>query len=181
MAKSSETKNIYKLFTWLGVLATIILLALGCLTWYGSDFVTSSVSDELSAQKIYFPPKGSPGLDPTEFPDLQQYAGQIVDDGPKAKAYANGFIGRHLEKVADGKTYAEVSTLAMKDPTNQPLQKQKQSLLSGETLRGLLLGNGYAYWTMGVVMQYVAFVLFISSAFTALLVLVGLRKISRTK
>ena len=34
-----------------------------------------------------------------------------VDTGPKAKAYANGFIRRHLETVAGGKTYSQVSAL----------------------------------------------------------------------
>lgn len=180
MAKS-EGKNIYRLLTWLGALATVILLAIGGLAWYGSDFTMTSVRDELSAQKIYFPPKGSPALDPTEFPDLQQYAGQLVDDGPKAKAYANGYIGRHLEKVADGKTYAEVSTLAREDPTNQTLQGQKQSLLSGAMLRGSLLGNGYAFWTIGQILQYVAIATFIGAGFMALLVLLGLTKLARIR
>src|SRR5262245_41063730 len=101
---SSERKAIDKVFILLGVMETVALLVAGGLGWYGYHFATGQVHNELAAQKIYFPPKGSPGLDPEEFPDLQKYAGQLVDDGPKAKAYANGFIGRHLKDVADGKT-----------------------------------------------------------------------------
>ena len=38
----------------------------------------------------------APGLDAKEFPGLQRYAGQAVDNGPKAKAYADQFIKTHL-------------------------------------------------------------------------------------
>lgn len=180
MAKSEE-KTIYKVLIWLGVLATLVLLVIGCLAWYGSNFAMNSVRDELSAQKIYFPEKGSSALDPAEFPNLQQYAGQLVDNGPKAKAYANDFIGEHLQKAAAGKTYAEVSTLSMKDPKNTKLAAQKQSLFQGETLRGLLLGDGYAYWTLGQVLQYVAIAVFVGAGVMALLVLLGLIHLSRIK
>ena len=97
------------------------------------------VHSQLNAQAISFPAKGSPGLSPTEFPDLQQYAVQKVDTGPKAKAYANGFINRHLASVAAGKTYSQVSAAAQADPTNTVLQDQVATLFKGETLRGLLL------------------------------------------
>lgn len=178
MAKTNR-KTIDTVFVLLGVVSTVMLLVIGSLAWYAHKFATDSVKTELSAQKVYFPPKGSPALDPAEYPDLQQYAGQLVDDGPKAKAYANGFIGRHLEKVADGKTYSEVSALAMKDPTNQTLQQQKAALFQGETLRGLLLGDGYAYWTMGQIAGYAAIASFVGAAVMALLVLLGKRRLDR--
>ena len=176
MAKTNR-KTIDTVFVLLGIVMTVVLLAVGSLAWYAHNFATDSVQTELASQKIYFPPKGSPALDPTEFPDLQQYAGQLVDNGPKAKAYANGFIGRHLEKIAGGKTYSEVSALAMKDPTNAELQKQKATLFQGETLRGLLLGDGYAYWTFGTIAQYAALASFAGAAVMAVLVLLGLRRI----
>src|SRR5665213_706093 len=141
MAKS-DRKTIDKVFILLGVAATAVLLVVGGLSWYAYRFADNSVKSELGAQQVYFPAKGSAALDPTEFPDLQKYAGQLVDNGPKAKAYADGFIGRHLEKIADGKTYAQISTLAQADPTNAALQQEKQTLFQGETLRGLLLGDG---------------------------------------
>jgi len=176
-----ERRAIDKVFILLGVAAIAMLLVAGSMAWYGYKFATDSVRTELSAQKVYFPPKGSPGLDPAEFPDLQKYAGQLVDNGPKAKAYANGFIGRHLEKVAGGKTYSEVSALAMKDPTNTKLQQQKQTLFQGETLRGLLLGDGYAYWTFGILAMYASVASFVGAGIMALLVLLGLRHLEKLK
>src|SRR6202022_2878561 len=94
---------------------------------------------QLSAQNISFPAKGSAGLNPAEFPDLQRYAGQKVDTGPKAKAYANGFIDRHLAAVAGGQTYSQVSTASQADPTNDKRAAQVATLFKGETLCGLLL------------------------------------------
>jgi hypothetical protein len=62
-----------------------------------------------------------------------------VDTGPKAKAYANQFINVHLQSVAAGKTYSQVSAASQADPTNAKLTGQVATLFKGETLRGLLL------------------------------------------
>jgi len=174
MAKTNR-KTIDAVFVLLGAALTAVLVVVSALSWYGYKFATNQVRTELAAQKIFFPEKGSPALDPEEFPDLQKYAGKQVDTGPEAKAYANGFIGRHLDKIADGKTYAEVSAEAMKDPTNAKLQGQKAALFQGETLRGLLLGDGYAYWTFGMIAMYVAVTTALGAAVMAVLVLLGLR------
>jgi len=182
VAKASpERKAIDKVFILLGIATSLLLLVMSGLLFYGSNFATSQVKTELSAQKIFFPPKGSPALDPNEFPDLQQYAGQQVNDGEKAKAYANGFIGRHLEKIGGGKTYSEVSAEAMKDPTNAKLQQQKATLFQGETLRGILLGTGYAYWTFGMIALYAAIASLAGAIVMAILVLLGLRHLKRLK
>jgi hypothetical protein len=151
----------------------VFLILVGSLAWYGAGFAKNQVRTELSAQKIYFPQAGAPGFSAEEYPELQKYAGQMVDDGVKARAYANGYIGRHLKKIADGKTYSEVSALAMKDPTSAQLQQQRQSLFMGETLRGLLLGSGYAYWTFGTIAEYAALASFGGAALSILLVLFG--------
>lgn len=181
MTQKEQRKVIDRVFILLGSVVAVVLLAAGGIAWKGYTFATDQVRTELRAQKIYFPPKGSPALNPQEFPDLQKYAGQQVDDGDKAKAYANGFIARHLEKIADGKTYSEVSTLAMADPANQQLQQQKTTLFQGETLRGLLLGDGYSYWTMGMLARDAAIAFFTGAAMMAVLVYLGLLRISRQK
>lgn len=181
VSKKEQRKTIDKIFVSLGLIVAIVLLALGAISWQGYRFATDQVKSELTAQKIFFPPAGSPALDPKEFPGLQQYAGQAVDNGPKAKAYANEFIGAHLEKVAGGKTYAEVSTLAKANPNDQKLAGQKQTLFQGETLRGLLLGTGYSYWTMGMLAKSAAIVFFVGSALMAILVLLGIAHIKRSK
>lgn len=178
---SAERKAVDKVFILLGVVAMVALLGVSVLASTGYQFATSQVKNELSAQKIYFPPKGSPAFSAEEFPDIQKYAGQLVDDGPKAKAYANGFIGRHLEKVAGSKTYAEVSAEAMKDPANTTLQQQKATLFQGETLRGLLLGDGYAYWTFGTMALYASIGALIGAMIIAVLVLLGLQHLKRLR
>ena len=109
-AHDAEKKGT-KAGTSLGFVATrriveiVLTLVLGIgagLLFYGADFGLDMVHSQLSAQAISFPAKGSPALDPKEFPGLQQYAGQKVDDGPKAKAYANEFIATHLNAAAGG-------------------------------------------------------------------------------
>jgi hypothetical protein len=120
------------------ILAVVLGVGSGLL-FYGSHFGLNMVHSQLSAQDISFPAKGSPALSPTEFPDLQRYAGQKVDTGPKAKAYANGFIGRHLTAAAGGKTYSELSAAAQANPNDTKLAGQVATLFKGETLRGLLL------------------------------------------
>lgn len=166
-------KEVYMLLLLIAVAAFFVL---GILSLLAHNFTRNMVKTELTAQKIYFPEKGSPSLDPTTYPDLQKYAGQLVDTPEKAQAYANGYIGRHLKKVADGKVYAEVSAEAMKDPENQKLQQQKQTLFQGETLRALLLGNGYAFGMIGKIAGITAYIAF--SAAGAMLILAA---ILRTK
>lgn len=165
----SQNQSVNKVFMYLSVVAAVLLFAVGSLALWAHNFTSDMVKNELSAQKIYFPEKGSPALDPATYPDLQQYAGQLVDTPEKAKAYANGYIGRHLKKVADGKVYAEVSAEAMKDPSNQKLQQQKQTLFQGETLRGMLLTSGYGFGTVGKIAGTAAYIAFISSGFLLLL------------
>ncbi|HEY5173113.1 MAG TPA: hypothetical protein VIK54_15420 [Acidimicrobiia bacterium] len=121
------------------IILTVVLGVGGGLLLFGAHFGLDMVHSQLNAQAISFPAKGSPALSPTEFPDLQQYAGQKVDTGPKAKAYANGFINRHLATVAAGKTYSQVSALSQASPNDPKLTAEVATLFKGETLRGLLL------------------------------------------
>lgn len=183
MAKT-ERKAIDKVFILLGIISTAVLVVVGGLAWWGHDFAAKSVHDELAAQRITFPPKGSPAL--AALPEanrknMERYAGQQLVNGDQAKVYANDFIKVHLDEVADGQTYAEVSSEALKDPDNTVLQKQKTALFQGETLRGLLLGDGYAFWTFGQLAMYVSVASFIGAGVMLLLVLAGLRHLARLK
>lgn len=159
-----QAQMVNRVFMYLAVIAALSLFAISGLALWTHNFTSNMVRNELAAQKIYFPEKGSAALDPKTFPDLQKYAGQLVDSPEKAKAYANGYIGRHLKKVADGKVYAEVSAESMKDPTNQKLQQQKQTLFQGETLRGMLLSNGYGFGTVGKIAGIAAIASFVGGA-----------------
>jgi hypothetical protein len=117
-----------------------VVLGIGCgLLLFGSNFGLNMVHNQLKAQDISFPAKGSAALNPAQFPGLQRYAGQKVDSGDKAKAYANQFINVHLAAVAGGQTYSQVSAASIADPTNAKLSGQVATLFKGETLRGLLL------------------------------------------
>ena len=142
----------------IGIFAFISVLALAA-----GSFVHGMIHDQLTAQQIYFPAAGSAALPAGEFADLQQYGGQQVDNGIKAQAYANGFIGRHLATVAGGKTYSQVSALAQANPTDPKLQGQVATLFKGETLRGLLL-NTYGWWTMGSYAIYAGYGLALAAA-----------------
>ena len=126
------------------------------LRFWGGSFAKNMVHDQLNDQRISFPEKGSPGFDAKEFPGLQRYAGQAVDNGPKAKAYANQYIRAHLKGTADGKTYSEVSTLSRANPNDAKLAGQVQTLFRGETLRGLLL-YAWGWSVVGMIALYTAF------------------------
>lgn len=157
----AQAQVVSRVFAYLSIIVAVLLFAIGGLAFWASNFTSNMVRTELSAQKVYFPEKGSAGFDAETYPDLQQYAGQIVDSPAKAKAYANGYIGRHLAKVADGKVYSEVSAEQMKDPTNVKLQQQKATLFQGETLRGILLTSGYGFGTVGEIAGIASVVAFL--------------------
>jgi hypothetical protein len=180
MAKVNR-KTLDVTFTLLGATAAVFLVVIGSLCFYAYNFATSNVRTELTAQKIFFPPAGSPGLTAAEFPTLQHYGGQQVNDGIKAKAYANEFIGAHLKKIANGQTYSEVSTASRNDPTNAKLIGQKAALFQGETLRGLLLGDGYVFWTFGLIAFYAGIAAFIGAGVMAILTLLGAYHVKLSK
>ena len=144
-------------------LQVVMVFTLGGITgllYWANQFTTNQVRDELVAQQIYFPGtdqiKAGGALDPAEFPqEIRDYAGTQVDNGDKARVYANDFIGIHLTKVANGQTYAQVSSALQKDPKNTTLAAQKTTLFQGEMLRSQLL-QAYAWWTMGVYAGYAA-------------------------
>jgi hypothetical protein len=160
-----RVRNWLKTVPALVIIGSILFLVLaiggGLLLW-GSNFASDMVHSQLSEQKISFPPKG-PALDPAEFPGLQKYAGQAVDNGPKAKAYADQYIKAHLKDVAGGKTYSETSALSRANPDDQELAAQVQTLFRGETLRGLLL-NVWGWATMGAIAYWVGIAALLGAA-----------------
>ncbi len=180
--KKAERKIVDKVFILLGVAATAMLLIVGALAWYGQSFASNMVKNELSAQRIFFPEANSPALKALPDSDrveMTKFAGQQLTTGQQAKVYADNYIKPHLAKIAGGKTYSEVSTLSMKDPNNKELQAKKTSLFQGETLRGMLIGSGYAYWTFGMIAKWAAIVAFAGAGLMTVLMLLGLRHISK--
>jgi len=136
----------------IGAILFFVLAVGGTLLLWGSNFADNMVHDQLAAQKIVFPQKGAANFSPQEFPGLQQYAGQSVDNGPKAKAYANQFIAKHLVGIGGGKTYSELSAQSLANPNDAKLAATVQTMFRGETLRGLLL---YAWgWSVVGMIAY---------------------------
>ena len=173
--KQNKRRLLDKTLTLLGAVATTALIIIGALCWWAYSFTASNVQSELAAQKIYFPPLGSPALASPEIgPYLDKYAGQQLLTGAQAKTYADHFIAVHLSEIAGGKTYSEVSAESLANPTNLKLKAEAQTLFQGETLRGLLLGDAYAFSTVGYIAQVAAIVCFVAGAAMLILVLLGL-------
>lgn len=173
----NQRKIIDKILIGLGVVTTVVLLAAGGLAWWAHSFISGSVRNELAAQKIYFPTADSPAFKalPTEDQAaIKPFAGEQVLTGRQAKAFANNYIGVHLREVAGGQTYSEISSKALKDPSNAQLQGQANTLFKGETLRGLLLGDAYAFGTIGDIAKTAAVIFLASGAAMAVLVFLGL-------
>jgi hypothetical protein len=158
----------------------VVVLAAGAIFAFSlGTFTTTQIKTELTAQQIYFPAKDQiktgGALDPAEFPqEIRDQAGNQVVDGNQARIYANDFIGKHLEGVANGDTYASIgpkisalqaqqANLSKDDPQYTALGKQittmqgqRTTLFNGETLRASLL-NAYGWWTIGTYTLYAAF------------------------
>ena len=135
----------------------ILAFCTGFLFW-GNSFIHNQISTELTAQQIYFPPANSPAIAALPSADaaaMNVYGGQQLTTGEQAKTYANSFIAVHLNEVADGQTYSQMSAKAMAAPTDTKLAGQVNTLFKGETLRGLLL-NAYGWWTIGTYALYAA-------------------------
>jgi hypothetical protein len=175
-----------------GAVATVAFLVAGALLLWGSNFAADYVDDELSSQNITFPP--AEALEEEGRTDLLEFAGQDVNTGPEAEAYAS-FIDGHLQGIADGATFADLGTpereanaaveAAVADGADEAtvaelegeaaaISGQRNSLFKGETLRGLLL-TAYAWATVGQIAGYAAFAAFAAGILMAVLVFLGIR------
>jgi hypothetical protein len=148
-----------------GVVLGVILLAMGGLMLWGSTYIHNQVTNQLSAQKVYFPPaaafahpKVGTEITPSMIPSVSQYAGQQLLTGQQAEAYANNFIAVHLQEIGAGKTYAQLSTEAMALPPTSSkyaaLEAQVQTVFRGDTLRSMLL-NAFSWWKVSQI-AYIA-------------------------
>ena len=164
-----------------GLVLMVVLLVAGSLLMVGWRFAESNVRERLAAQHIFFPPKGSEQLASPEIgPYLNQYAGQQLLTGEQALAWADHYIAVHLDGVAGGKTYSEVSALAREHPNNEQLAAQAETLFKGTTLRGMLL-DAYAFWKLGQIALFAGIVAFVLAGVMAILTILGfwhLRRVS---
>lgn len=192
-------RGIDKFLIGFGALATLVFAVAGALLLWGANFSDDYVHDELTAQRITFPTEEAlleEGRD-----DLVKYAGQPLDTGKKAEAYAS-YIDGHLantgakyaEPGGEPLTYAELggperaARAAVTEATEAGASEEeiaalqaeadqvsadRNTLFKGETLRGLLL-SAYAWSTVGQIANYAAIGAFIAAALMAILVVMGL-------
>ena len=162
-----------------GLLLTVALVAAGALLFWGYSFANSSVSNQLSAQRITFPAatafaQAKPGTEitPGMIPYLEKYAGQEMTTGAQAQAYANHFIAVHLQQIGKGQTYSELSGAALALPKGSAAytsaEATVQTVFMGTTLRSMLL-NAYGWWQMGQIALIASIVSFVLAGVTLLL------------
>ncbi len=142
--------------------AAAAMMVLGVVSIVGGSYDHSVVHDQLGPQQIFFPkPATNPGLGP--------YAGQQVLTGAQAKLYAEKQIGVDLTKVAGGKTYAQISEEWIAGgEKNATLAAERQTLFTGETLRGLLL-NAWGWAQIGSIAILAGILLIVLGAILFLL------------
>jgi hypothetical protein len=166
-----------RLVSAIGAIMGLVLLAAAGLLFYAHSYVHGQVTDQLKEQQITFPAAGSESitsLPPADQEEIAKYAGQTMENGAQAKAFADHYIKVHLNEIAGGQTYAQVSAKAQADPSNEQLAGQVQALFRGETLRGLLL-NAYAFDTMATVALIAAWVSLLAGVLLLLVAFLGLR------
>ena len=137
------------------VLQVVALLAFGFAAgaaFYASSFTSDQIHQQLAPQQISFPQNAQAGLPA----DLSQYAGQQVLNGDQAHAYAEKFIGLHLQEIGQGHPYSYWSGLAM-STTDATLKAKYQgiadTLFKGDTLRSML-NQAWTFWVIGQIAFY---------------------------
>jgi len=166
-----------KLISTTGLIVAIVLLCTSGVLLYAHHFVHTQVRDQLAAEQIMFPAVGSAGLAALPSADqkaVAKYAGQQLATGAQAEVFADHYIAVHLRKIGGGKTYSELSSKAMADPTNAALANQVNTVFKGEMLRGVLL-NAYAFDTMALVAYYAAWGALVAGALLVVLAVLGYR------
>lgn len=196
-----------KLISWTGILLALVLLVAGGLLTWGATFIGDQVEQQFGDQDITMPSKEGLEADQSLTDEgrdtLMEFEGTKLDNGPKARAYADHYIQAHM----NGSTFGVKATLEEKgiptDEFNFPLTYEsaggvakaveantqiseedkaealaavganRDSLFKGNTLRGLLL-YGYAFATMGVIAGYAAIGAFVGAALFLILGLLGL-------
>ena len=167
-----------------GLLLTVVLVAAGALLFWAYSFTNSTVTNQLSAQRITFPAaaafaQAKPGTEitPGMIPYLEKYAGQQMTTGAQAEAYANHFIAVHLQEIGKGQTYSELSGAAMALPKGSAAYSSAeatvQTVFMGTTLRSMLL-NAYGWWQLGQIALIASIVSFALAGVTLLLSGIGL-------
>src|SRR5215469_12856037 len=114
----------------LQVVALFVLVFGSVAGFYANNFTTDQIHQQLAPQQIVFPATAAQGL-PS---DLNQYAGQQVLTGDQAHAYAEKFIGLHLQEIGQGHPYSYWSGQAM--AATDPAVKAKDQAIADTLFKG---------------------------------------------
>lgn len=160
-----------------GLMVAALLVALAFAAGTQYSFATNYVKEELSAQKIVFATADKLTVEEKTWKpgsvSLVTYAGQPLETGPQAEAYAKYYIAKHMDTSATnagfpGATYAtlggirtglsaDIAAAKAKGDTAAAADLQKKldaatslrtTMQTGETLRGLLL-TVYGFSVLG--------------------------------
>ena len=157
------------------VLAAVLLVAGGLLVW-GYSFANGQVHDQLAAQKIVFPTKSNAefkALPAADQAAMGAYAGLPLTSGAQAKTYADHFIAVHLNEMAKGQTYSQLSAQSLAQPKNTALAAEVATVFKGTTLRSMLL-EAYGFWMFGQIALFAAIASFIGAGLLLILSIVGI-------
>lgn len=167
-------KTLDLLLNWVGTIITVVLLVAGVGMLVGYNFTNSQVKSQLQEQKVYFPKKGGQDYQDLVKAHLTNLAGEEVLNGSQAQVFANDIIGVDTNAISGGKTYAQLSSESLADPSNTALANQVELVFRGDTLRGLLL-NAYAFGFIGQIALYGAIASFFAALVMLFVTLLGIR------
>ena len=188
-------KTFDKIASIIGLMLAVVLISAGAMLQWGGNFANKNVKEQLISQKVTFPTTDNGGFKALPAADqkaMAKYAGQTMTTGDQAEVFANHYIWVHMQGVAGGKVYEEVSGEFMAanaqlktTPDDTALQAkvaqlggQRQTLFMGETLRGMLL-NAYAFGTLGKIAMFASYVMFIGGILFLILALLGFAHLRR--
>lgn len=182
-----QRKHFDILISTAGLVLAVVLLVFGAYLKDQRDFADNTVRDQLTAQKISFPPADALDEREQQQPGVVKYAGEAVDNGDKARVYADEFIGLHLQQTGDdeelwGLTYAELGGVARAETDadrQAEINEVRETVFKGETLRGLLLTT-YGFWQLGQEAGFAMTISFIAAALLILFALLGYLHALRT-
>lgn len=141
----------------------IVLAVLAVALIVAGNYAHSFITAQLAQEAISMPSEESiASLSEESQAALTPYIGQELLTGPQAKVFADNYIWEHMQNIADGRTYEDVSgeyTALSKDENADEeelatLGAQRQQLFMGDTLRGTLL-SAYGWWLIGSIALYV--------------------------
>lgn len=201
-----------KLISWTGLLLALVLLVAGSLLMWGSVFIGDQVEEQFNAQDITMPTQeaidgqvevGAISEDDAEA--LEPFAGETLNNGPAARAYADHYIFAHMKGGSYGLaeevkamgvdtsswalplTYEAAGGVAKAIEADTTLDAgvKEEAIASVNAFRSdtLFKGNtlrglllyGYAFATMGTIAGIAAWAAFAAALLFLVLGVLGLR------